>query len=503
MGIFVEPLLVDLFAGGGGASSGMEKAFGRPVDIAINHDPDAIDMHMLNHPHTRHYQESVWDVNPRKVTGGLPVAALWASPDGTHFSRAKGGTPVKKEIRGLAWSIVRWAKLCDINQIYMENVPEMENWGPLNKKIIDATDDTGEPIKKVSYFPCKKRRGQTFKNFVKELEKIGYWVKWKILTASDHGAPTSRQRLFLVARKDGIEPVFPKVTHGRPGTGLQKWRTAAECIDWSIPCKSIFERKKSLAENSCKRVAKGIKKFVLDDPNPFILRIGQTGFGGNNLVYPLNKPLTTITSKAEHCLVEPILAEVNDHSEEVAAFLMKYRTGAIGQSLDQPMPTITAGSYIKRPAGAGHALAMVTTHMIKYRGTNIGSSADEPVPTITAGGLHVGKVQAFLMKYYGPNVGHSANSPLHTITTKERFALVTVHGELYQIVDIRMRMLEPEELFLAQGFDSTYRILLRSDGTVRPKYQRVARCGNSVPPVMAEALIMANNQAALEHRKSA
>lgn len=513
MGLLLNELVVDNFAGGGGASIGIEQAIGRPVDIAINHDEDAIDMHTLNHPHTRHYRESVWDVDPREITNGLPVGWVHFSPDCKHFSKAKGSVPVNKEIRGLAWVTVRWAATVKPRIISLENVEEFVTWGPLKKVIHETVDEFGHPWNRTVWVPCKKRKGKTFNSFRKALERQGYSVEFKTLRACDYGAPTSRNRLFMIARNDGAPIVWPEPTHGDPAapgfksSGLKPWRTAADIIDWSIPCPSIFERKKPLAENTMRRIARGIDRFVLNDPNPFILRIGQIGFGGDRLSYPVEKPLTTVTTKAEHCLVapyiqpyygdkapiargrklsEPIATQTTENRFSlVAAFLAKHYGGNYtgpGSDIQQPVPTITTVDHN----------ALVTSNLIKLRGTSNAAPVTSPVPTITAGGLHIGEVRAFLLKYYGTNIGTSLKEPVQTITTKHRFGLVTVAGEDYQIVDIGMRMLEPHELFAAQGFPEDYCIAQRMDGSPRPKYQQVARCGNSVSPYVMKALVEAN-----------
>ncbi len=458
MNLFKE-LIVDNFAGGGGASSGIEMATGRSVDIAINHDPDAIAMHAMNHPSTKHYCESVWDVNPREAVNGLPVGLCWLSPDCKHFSKAKGGKPVEKKIRGLAWVAVRWAATVKPRVIMLENVEEFKTWGP----IVDGK-------------PCPDRKGKTFQSFVRALERQGYKVEFKELRACDYGAPTIRKRLFMVARRDGMPIVWPAPTHGKPDTPevksgkLKPWRTAAECIDWSIPCPSIFERKKPLAENTLKRIAKGIQKFVIGSENPFLV---QTGYGERKGQSPrvlnINAPLgTVVAGGAKHALV--------------SAFLAKHYTGVVGAPIDNPTPTVTTVDHN----------ALVTSHLIKMRGTNIGHRADEPAHTITAGGLHLGEVRAFLLKYYGTNIGHPADQPLQTITTKERFGLVTIHGVDYQIVDIGMRMLQPRELFKAQGFADDYIIDVDPSGKPISKTKQVARCGNAVPPPFAKALVEAN-----------
>lgn len=440
----VRELIIDNFAGGGGASTGIELAIGRSVDVAINHDPAAIAMHKANHPMTRHYCESVWDVDPMEVTGGQPVALSWFSPDCKHFSKAKGGQPKEKGIRGLAWVALRWAATVRPRAIMLENVEEFQDWGPLDKDGI----------------PIKAQKSRTFKSFVNALRYQGYHVEWNELTAYEYGAPTTRRRFFLVARCDGKPIVWPKATHGIPESlpvrakKQRPWRTAAEVIDWSIPCPSIFERNKPLAENTMRRIARGIQKFIINNPNPYIA---------------------------------PVVGKAGNHSTLVAAFLAQYHsetTGhdARGQTLDRPMLTLdTSNRY-----------ALVTSHLIKLKGTNLGQPVNEPLQTITAGGLHFGEVRAFLIKYYGAGIGQECTEPLHTIPTKDRFGLVTIHGQDYQIADIGMRMLEPHELFAAQGFPPEYIIDRDADGNKYPKSAQVARCGNSVPPPFGRALTLAN-----------
>jgi len=490
-----DEIFVDNFAGGGGASTGIEMATGRSVDIAINHDPAAIAMHEANHPETVHYCESVWDVDPRTVTAGRPVALCWFSPDCTHFSKAKGGKPRDKNIRGLAWVALRWAATVRPRVIILENVEEFVTWGPLDK----------------NGYPDPKQKGRTFKTFVNALRRQGYQVDWRELRACDYGAPTIRKRLFLIARCDGRPIVWPEPTHGDPESAavksgkLKPWRTAAEIIDWSIPCPSIFERKRPLAENTMRRIARGIMKFVMNNPNPFIIKVNHHGerFRGQRI----DEPMQTITAKNGWGIVAPVIARqfgqsvghgVDEplgtitaggmgKSQLVAAFLAKYHTeinhDARGQTLDRPLLT----------QDTSNRFALVTSHLVKMRGTNIGQPVTEPLQTITAGGNHFGEVRAFLLKYYGStDNGQQLDDPLHTITTKDRFGLVTIEGVDYQIVDIGMRMLEPHELFAAQGFPPTYIIDRDVSGKPYPKSEQVARCGNSVPPPFAEALVRAN-----------
>lgn len=569
-----QEIIVDNFAGGGGASTGISLAIGRSVDIAINHDPAAIAMHKANHPFTEHYCESVWDIDPREVVRGRQVALCWLSPNCKHFSKAKGGKPVEKHIRGLAWVAVRWAATVRPRVIILENVEEFKTWGPLIPKrdletgrmlkIMHSEDDEtdvcfvaaepGEfvPPEERVYIPDPQRKGITFKAFVNALKRQGYQVDWKELRACDYGAPTTRKRFFLIARCDGNPIVWPTPTHGDPESQevksgkLKPWRTAAEIIDWSLPCPSIFERKKSLAENTLRRIARGIQRFVLDNPKPFIVqvnysgaqhhycrpldkplstitakngwglvspfiaRIGQTGFDGNRMQYQVEEPLTTVVTKAEHLLVTPTLMvnttghpgsqvdapirtiTTGNHHALVAAFLSKYHgetsPGEVrGQLPDEPIRTIDTSNRF----------SLVTSHLIKLRGTgqgmNIGHPVTEPLHTVSAGGNHIGEVRAFLLKYYGAEQdGQACTEPLHTITAKHKFGLVTIHGQDYQIVDIGMRMLEPHELFAAQGFPDSYIIDRDYEGSRYSKAAQVARCGNAVPPPFAEHLVRAN-----------
>ncbi len=530
-------LIVDNFAGGGGASTGIAWALGRSVDIAINHDTDAIAMHSANHPDTLHYCESVFDVDPVQATAGKPVDLAWFSPDCKHFSKAKGSKPVNKEIRGLAWITIRWAMKVRPRVMMLENVEEFKTWGPLIK--CPLTD---------AMHPCPERKGETFSAFVSMLSSginadhpalaecvdtlglldaarlingLGYNVEFRELRACDYGAPTIRKRLFMIARCDSKPIVWPEPSHGAPDSDavtsgkLLPWRTAAECIDWSLSCKSIFGRKKPLAENTMKRIAKGIQRFVIEAKAPFIVTCnhGGDGFRGQGL----NKPFNTITAAHEaHGMVVPTLAPfITEHANAsnqrnmpvnepprticaqvkgghfavvepvlAAANICKHYGGNYtgpGDDLNNPLPTVTTVDHN----------ALVTSHMIKLRGTNTGFEMDEPAHTITAGGLHLGEVRAFFIKYYGNEQnGVACNEPLHTITTNDRFGLVMIKGEPYQIVDIGMRMLEPHELFACQGFNPEY-IINNYNGKATKK-QQVARVGNSVPPQFAEALTRAN-----------
>jgi DNA (cytosine-5)-methyltransferase 1 len=446
-------IIVDNFAGGGGASTGIELGLNRYVDIAINHDQAAIDMHKMNHPETRHYCESVWDVDPVEACNGHPVGLGWFSPDCKHFSKAKGATPVNNNIRGLAWVAIRWAASVPVRMFMLENVEEFLTWGPV---------EDGKP--------CKKRKGETFNAFISalttgldldhpsiedvkhalgeefDLSKIenglGYRVEWRVIKACDYGVPTTRSRLFLIARKDGEPIVWPEPTHGE---GLQPYKTAADIIDWNLPVKSIFGRKKPLAENSMKRIAKGLEKFAFTD-SPFLA--------------PDTTKISFITEYANA-----------SHQRNMA--------------IDEPLRTICA--QVK----GGH-FALVTSHIVKFRGDNIGHGTNEPLHTISAGGFHLGEVRAFLIEYYGTGSAQEIDKPLHTITTRDRFGLVMVKGTAYQIIDIGLRMLEPYELFKGMGFPADYKISHDSQGKKLTKANQVARCGNAVCPPLAQALAASN-----------
>lgn len=533
-------IVVDLFAGGGGASTGIEQAIGRAVDVAINHDAEAISLHQANHPQTTHYCSDVFEVDPVAVTQGRPVGLLWASPDCKHFSKAKGGKPCSKKIRSLAWVVVKWAKAVRPRMIFLENVEEFQTWGPLN----------------ADNMPCPLRKGDTFRRWKQALENLGYVVEHRELRACDYGAPTIRKRLFLVARRDGLPIVWPEPTHAAPGTlpvkakKLKPWRTAAECIDWSIPAPSIFERKKPLAEATCRRIAKGIMRYVVEAKEPFIVGVG--GRAGQSPERPLSKPLGTITSKADAAIcvatLAPFLTEhanascqrtfasdeplrtqcaqvKGGHFALVSAFLAKHYTGVVGSDMADPMATVTTVDHhslvtanmvhmghgegknggkrfshgirsVEEPintiTASGAVGALVTSNLIKLRGTNVGSATDEPLHTISAQGLHHAEVRAFLIKYYGTDQDPAMREPLHTITTKDRFGLVTVHGEEYAIVDIGLRMLTPRELYRAQGFPESYQIDLGADGKPLTKTAQVRMCGNSVCPPLSCAIVGAN-----------
>jgi len=469
----MRELIIDSFAGGGGASTGIEMAIGRSVDIAINHDEMAIKMHEVNHPNTKHYIENVWDIDPLQATQGQLVGLMWASPDCKHFSKAKGGKPVDKNVRGLAWVVVKWAKAVHPRIIILENVEEFQTWGPL------ITDDKGD------LYPDPNKKGETFHLFIKALEKQGYKVSFRELRACDYGAPTTRKRFFMIARCDGKQIIWPEPTHGNPEgievrCGLLKpWRTAAECIDWSISCPSIFTRKKPLAENTLERIAKGIRKFVTEADKPFVLdekamflQHYYTAQGEEIRGSGLDEPIATIPTANRFGLV--------------TAFISKYYAGTYegaGSNLEEPLHTLTTKDH----------QALITAFISRQFHTSTGHELNKPLATSTT----VNKsnlVTAFLLKYYGADIGQTINSPLHTITTKDRFGLVTIKGEDYQIIDIGMRMLKPHELFKAQGFPDDYIINRDSNGNPYPTTEQTAKCGNSVCPPLAKALVEANYQ---------
>ncbi len=439
-------LIVDLFAGGGGASTGIELATGRYVDIAVNHDPQAVAMHETNHPQTRHFCEDVFEVDPIAVTKGKPVGLLWASPDCKHFSKAKGGKPVSKKIRSLAWVVVKWARLVRPRVICLENVEEFQTWGPLEGDLPDPA-----------------RKGETFRRWVAELEKLGYDVQYKELRACDYGAPTIRKRLFLVARCDGLPIVFPQPTHGK---GLKPYKTAAEIIDWSIPCPSIFGRAKPLSDNTLRRIANGIVRFVINVQKPFIVKdcaklLIQMGYGDNEgrRVLDLNKPLGTVTSGGNKFAL-------------VSAFLAKHYSGVVGTRVNNPVGTITTVDH--------HSL--VTVGM-------------SDVPT-----NRTEEVRAFLINYYGTGTSAAVNEPLNTCTGHVHSGLVAVRigGKEYAIADIGLRMLQPHELYAAQGFPSGYVFDRSGSGEPLSKEAQIRMCGNSVCPPVAAALVKANYCAAAE-----
>lgn len=538
-------LIVDNFAGGGGASTGIEMATGYSVDIAINHDPEAIRMHKANHPYTKHYCEDVWQVDPVKACDGHPVGLAWFSPDCKHFSKAKGGKPKDKFIRGLAWVACRWAGLVRPRVIMLENVEEFKTWGPLNR----------------GHHPIKAKQGKTFEKFVRQLTDLGYEVQFKELIAADYGAPTMRKRFFMIARCDGKPIVWPEPTHApadseKVKAGLLKPYVGAYTqLDFSLPCPSIFDTSEEikekygiravrpLAPKTLERIARGLKKFVIDNAEPFIVQvnhsgaksdyckssneplstitgkhgfgivepymvqIGQTGFAADRSK-DVREPLTTIVSKNEHCLISPTLIQYHSETAQgevrgqtiedpimtvdgsnryglVTSFLHKYYDGGYkgaGESVEKPLPTVTAWDHN----------SVVTANLIQMNNHCDGRDVRDPIPTITAGDGHFGEVRAFLIKYYGQGTGQDVKDPLDTVTAQDRFGLVTIDGTDYQIVDIGLRMLEPRELYGCQGFPDDYIIDRDYTGKTYPRSEQVRRCGNAVCPPLPAALVRAN-----------
>lgn len=444
-------LIVDNFAGGGGASTGIEDATGCCVDIAINHDPEAIKMHKANHPYTEHYCEDVWQVDPVKACKGYPVGLAWFSPDCKHFSKAKGGKPKDKFIRGLAWVACRWAGLVRPRVIMLENVEEFKTWGPLNR----------------GHHPIKSKQGKTFEKFVQQLMDLGYEVQFKELVAADYGAPTMRKRFFMIARCDGKPIVWPKPTHGPADSAevkaglIKPYVGAYTQLDFSLPCPSIFDTSEEikkkygiravrpLARKTMDRIARGVKKFVLDNPDPFV-----------------------IEDESEDIKM-PILIQY--HSETT-------KDEVRGQGIENPIMTVDSSNRY----------GLVTSFISKFYKSGTGQDIREPLHTITAGDGHFGEVRAFLTKYYGSGTGQDIKEPLDTITAQDRFGLVTIYGTEYQIVDIGLRMLEPKELYGCQGFPEDYIIDRDCEGKVYPRAEQVRRCGNAVCPPIPTALVRAN-----------
>lgn len=467
----MSDFIADFFAGGGGASTGIECALGRSPDIAVNHSEEALAMHAANHPTTMHLREDVFAVRPRKHTRGRNVSLAWFSPDCRHFSKAKGGKPKDRKVRGLAWSAVKFAEQERPAVIILENVEEFVTWGPLMK----------------CGTPCPERVGQTFRKFTGRLRRLGYAVEHRVLCAADYGAPTTRKRFFLVARCDGNPVVWPEPTHRDPkkpvdlwNAHLPAWRTAAECIDWSIPCPSIFERSRPLAESTCRRIAEGIRRYVTESADPFVVGIDNQSSGAG-ACWPSSRPLTTIVTENRHALVVPTLVQTGYGEREGQAPRVP--------GLDKPLGTVVAG-------GVKHAL--VSAFLAKHYTGVIGTALRVPLGTVTTqdhhslvmaklapGGDHAEEVSAFLVKYYGTGGGQGMKEPLGTVTTRDRFGLVTVRGEQFRIVDIGLRMLTPRELARAQGFPEGYKLT----GTTS---SQVARIGNSVCPPVAAALVSAN-----------
>lgn len=544
----LDEIIVDNFAGGGGASTGIELATGRPVAIAINHDPDAILMHKTNHPYTEHYQESVWNIDPQEVCAGRPVGLAWFSPDCKHFSKAKGGKPVSRNIRGLAWIVLRWAGAVRPRVIILENVEEFQTWGPVRR---------GRPV--------KAKAGRTFRRFIDQLEGLGYAAEWRVLVAADYGAPTTRKRFFLIARCDGRPIAWPEPTHApadSPEVLAGKklpWRSAAEIIDWGLPCPSIFDTREEIREkyslsaqrplrpNTMRRVARGVDKFVVKSANPFLVVVNHAGeFRGQEI----GDPLQTIAAKHGYGVVSPAMAPwtvtnttnstghpVNEPIDTartgggggqmfLGASLIQYHTEQSehvrGQEIAGPIMTIdaanryglTAASLVKYYGNDQHGqniqepLHTVTAkdregvtavHLVKMKGTNLGGPATEPVQTITAGGGHHGVVTTQITRAepgadlkHWPEIWDLLNTYCGYNLGPEDVILFQIGGAWYFMADIGLRMLTPRELYRANGFPDDYKIERDYTGQTYGKSKQVARCGNAVCPPMATALVRAN-----------
>lgn len=504
-------LIVDNFAGGGGASTGIELATGYGVDIAINHDPEAIRMHKTNHPNTKHYCEDVWQVDPVEACNGHPVGLAWFSPDCKHFSKAKGGKPKDKFIRGLAWVACRWAGLVRPRVIMLENVEEFKTWGPLNRR----------------KHPIKSKQGKTFEKFVQQLTDLGYEVQFQEMIAADYGAPTMRKRFFLIARCDGKPIVWPEPTHGAADSeqvkngSLKPYVGAYTQIDFSRPCPSIFDTSEEikekygiravrpLAPKTMDRIARGLKKFVLENPDPFII---QCNHGGKRKAGDIRDPLPTITGKHGYGIAVPKLAPIIDK-----AYAGNY--DGCGSRVDEPIDTVTTGNrnFLVAPTliqyhsettkdevrgqtimdpimtvDSSNRYGLVTSFLSKFYKSGTGQDIREPLHTVTTSPGHFGEVRVFLVKYYGQGTGQELTEPLDTVTSKDRFGLVTIEGVDYKIVDIGLRMLEPSELYGCQGFPEDYIIDHDYTGKTYPRSEQVRRCGNAVCPQIPAALVKSN-----------
>lgn len=517
----MNDMIIDLFAGGGGASVGIEMALGRPVDIAVNHDPQAIRMHKTNHPDTIHLTEDVFKVNLKKYVQDNHVALMWASPDCTSHSKAKGGQPREKGLRVLPWAVHKHAKDIKPDVIIMENVEEIQQWGPLDEK--------GRPI--------PERKGEDYQKFINAMRHLGYEFDSRELVAADYGAPTTRKRWYAIFRRDGKPIVWPDPTHSKRGDdGKEKWVPVSTVLDFSDFGKSIFGRKKPLADNTMRRIARGLDKFVIHNPEPFIVQVNHAGdnFRGQSI----HETMPTITAKHGFGTVTPYAVpigygerkgqapRVNSVNEPIGTivasgtkhylcspYMIQYHSetakGEVrGQEVSRPIQTIdTSNRY-----------GLVAAFLTKFYKSGIGQGINDPLHTITTSPGHFGQVSVlmvdkesllaagvdeetaqkatwvseFIMEYYGCGTGQSVTEPLHTIVTKDRFALVTILGNQYAILDIFLRMLTPEELKLAQGFPKDYIIDRDYAWKKYPICEQVARIGNSVVPVMAKALVESN-----------
>lgn len=533
-----DEIIVDNFAGGGGASTGMELATGRIVKIAINHDPDAILMHKTNHPHTKHLQASVWDVDPVKECEGCPVGLAWFSPDCKHFSKAKGAALVDRNIRGLAWIVLRWAGTVRPRVIILENVEEFQTWGPVRR---------GKPV--------KKKAGQTFQRWKKQLSDLGYTIEHRELVAADYGAPTTRKRFVLVARCDGRPIAWPERTHNKDGAdGLPKWRAAAEVIDWSQPCYSIFATKEDiksrygvtvvrpLADNTMRRVIRGVDKFVIKAKTPYIVPWTVTNTC-NSVGSPVTAPVHTVTTAGNQLLLSPALIQYHTEQSEnvrgqsvtetlrtvdasnryglVSACLSKFYGGVVGAEVQAPMPTVTAIDHnaliaanlveyfsTGRPISVEEPMHTVTshdrealtlTHICEFKGQDIGQDQRKPLRTITASAGEFAEIRTEVRTYEPgadmgrwPEVRALLNRFCDYDLKENEVLTLDVGRTAYFVADIGLRMLTPRELYNAMGFPPDYIIDRDYTGRAYGKSKQVARCGNAVCPPMAEAVVRAN-----------
>lgn len=477
----VDEIIVDNFAGGGGASTGIEIATGKRVAIAINHDPAAILMHKTNHPYTEHLQASVWDVDPKAVCRGRPVGLAWFSPDCKHFSKAKGAALVDRKIRSLAWITLRWAATVRPRVIILENVEEFQTWGPVRK---------GKPVKKLA--------GTTFRKFISQLEALGYTVEFRELVAADYGAPTSRKRFYMIARCDGNPIVWPKPTNSKTGAdGLPKWRCASEIIDWSLPCPSVFASKaeimdryglkavRPLAKNTMRRIIRGVDKFTIRSGKPFIVP-------GKPLLAPALIQYHTEQTESVRAsgLGTPInTVDASNRYGLTCANLVEYYTGGRPLDVREPMHTVT--SHDRE--------AVVAAHVVKFKGDNLGHGADEPMQTVTTSAGEFAACEAYLAKMHGgdelgywPLIRDLLNEFCGYTLAEDEVLLLEIGGALYYIADIGLRMLSPRELYNAMGFPPDYIIDRDYQGHEYGRTKQVARCGNAVCPPVASALVRAN-----------
>ncbi|MBR4656565.1 MAG: DNA cytosine methyltransferase [Oscillospiraceae bacterium] len=510
---FLDEIIVDSFAGGGGASTGIEIATGKVVTIAVNHDADAILMHRTNHPFTEHYQADVWEIDPVEVCRGRPVGMAWFSPDCKHFSKAKGSALVDRKIRGLAWIVLRWAALVKPRVIMLENVEEFQTWGPVKK---------GKPI--------KKKAGETFQQWLRQLRGLGYAIQYRELVAADYGAPTTRKRFVLIARCDGKPIVWPKLTHGKADSPevkagrLKPWRAAAEVIDWSLPLYSVFATKaeikakygvnvvRPLAENTMRRVIRGVDKFTIRSGEPFIVPIGYGEREGQlPRVHDIREPLPTVVSVVKQNLCAAQLIQYHtEQTENVRA-----------NAVSEPLPTVDASNRygliccnLVEYYGNGNPLSLAepmrtvtshdreclcAAHIAEFKGQDKGQAVDEPLRTITASAGEFGLVKTTIVKVadgadlgFWPEIREQLNRHCGYELKEDEILLLRIRGSWWFIADISLRMLAPRELYNAMGFPKDYIIDHDYLGNSYGKTKQVARCGNAVCPPMTEAVVRAN-----------